>query len=231
MPKSLDSLLEYLGADVTKLPDNARALNVKMQVFETSQLDSSTHSSSIPLFTDRSYRIDLLDASGVQTKSIGQSGTLASGQVWTSLAGLAGKSVRLQVRPIGPLAQISHLMVTVGNVYDLPSSDATLGKTIFDDRESTPDKMALSEAYPNPFNPNTVIKYQLSTDSRTSLIIYDVLGREVATLANGMMAAGFHSETWNAQNCASGMYFARLVVTDAVGKQVYAKTAKLLLMK
>jgi len=95
----------------------------------------------------------------------------------------------------------------------------------------TPVQYSICNTYPNPFNPTTVIRYQITEDSKTSLIIYDVLGREVATLANGMMAAGYHSATWNAQNVATGVYFARLVVTDALGKQVYAKTAKLLLMK
>ena len=85
--------------------------------------------------------------------------------------------------------------------------------------------------YPNPFNPSTQMRFGLPEAAHVSLVLYDILGREVATLANGMMEAGYHSAIWNAQNAASGMYFARLVVIDALGKQGYAKTTKLMLMK
>jgi hypothetical protein len=97
--------------------------------------------------------------------------------------------------------------------------------------DKMPRQLSLSQNYPNPFNPTTVISVQLTVDSRVHLVVYDLLGREVSVLADGMMTAGLHSATWNAQNVSSGMYFARLVVTDAFGKQLYIKTMKMMLMK
>jgi hypothetical protein len=96
---------------------------------------------------------------------------------------------------------------------------------------TSPLVYSLTQNYPNPFNPTTEIRYQLSENSIVSLDIYDILGRRVAVLASGIMAAGDHTVAWNAQNAASGMYFARMVAADASGSQVYAKTIKLMLMK
>jgi hypothetical protein len=69
---------------------------------------------------------------------------------------------------------------------------------------------ALSQNYPNPFNPATVIKYSVATESHVSLKVYDALGREVATLMDGLVAAGNHQATLNAASLASGVYFYRL---------------------
>ncbi len=75
---------------------------------------------------------------------------------------------------------------------------------------SIPTQMTLEQNYPNPFNPSTVISYQLSAVSRVTLKIYDVLGREVATLVNQEQNPGSHVVTFNAGKLASGVYFYRL---------------------
>ncbi len=89
----------------------------------------------------------------------------------------------------------------------------------------------LDAAYPNPFNPTTTIAFALPMDAKVHLVVYDLLGREIACLANGLHQAGYHTITWNARNAATGSYVARLVVFDALGKEVYTKTSKLVLMK
>ena len=89
----------------------------------------------------------------------------------------------------------------------------------------TPVNFALNQNYPNPFNPSTVISYQLPSNSRVSLKIYDILGREVASLIEGYQTAGVHQAQFNAQNLSSGVYFYRL---SAPG-QDFVK--KMLLMK
>jgi hypothetical protein len=85
--------------------------------------------------------------------------------------------------------------------------------------------------YSNPFNPSTTIKFDLPEPSRVSLFVYDVLGRKIAELENGMKAAGYHSTVWNASSIASGEYFARFTATDAQGNVKLAKVSKLLLAK
>ena len=68
----------------------------------------------------------------------------------------------------------------------------------------------LSQNYPNPFNPTTTITYRLKKTVKVSLIVYDILGREVARLVNGRQNAGKHQVRFNANNLASGVYIYRL---------------------
>jgi thermitase len=79
--------------------------------------------------------------------------------------------------------------------------------------------------YPNPFNPSTVIKYQLSEASLVSLKVYDVMGKEVTTLVNSFQNKGSYDVTFNANGLSSGIYFYKL---NANGKQLINK---MLLMK
>jgi flagellar hook assembly protein FlgD len=83
----------------------------------------------------------------------------------------------------------------------------------------------LDQNYPNPFNPTTVITYQLFTYGYTTLKVYDVLGREVATLVDGEKSAGVHAVSWDASHLSSGAYFYRLKVGDFsdVKKMIHMK--------
>ena len=90
---------------------------------------------------------------------------------------------------------------------------------------AVPKDYALYQNYPNPFNPSTVVQYDLPKVSNVSLKVYDVLGREVATLVNAKQAAGSYQVTFNMDRYASGIYFVRLVA----GK--YVHTEKMMLLK
>lgn len=77
------------------------------------------------------------------------------------------------------------------------------------DAENASD-FQLEQNYPNPFNPSTQIQFTLRTSNLARLSVYDILGREVAVLADGMMPAGTHSVTFDATGLASGVYVYRL---------------------
>jgi len=94
-----------------------------------------------------------------------------------------------------------------------------------------PSTYGLSDAYPNPFNPETVFKFQLPEDSQVSLATYNVLGQRVTELADGFFESGHHSATWNASSFASGVYLARFTATDAIGSVRLSTTQKLVLTK
>ncbi len=73
-----------------------------------------------------------------------------------------------------------------------------------------PSKFDLSQNYPNPFNPSTKINFDMPKDGLVSLKIYDMLGREVATLVNEIRTAGYYTVDFNASSLSSGIYFYRI---------------------
>ena len=77
-----------------------------------------------------------------------------------------------------------------------------------------PEIVTLGPNYPNPFNPSTEISFALPETAHVTLILYDLLGRTVATLADGPVAAGRHTVRWQASSYPSGLYLARLRVND-----------------
>ncbi|MDI6803819.1 MAG: T9SS type A sorting domain-containing protein, partial [Bacteroidota bacterium] len=91
--------------------------------------------------------------------------------------------------------------------------------------KNMPVEYGLSQNHPNPFNPTTIINYQLPIDSWVTLKVYDVLGREVATLVDEFKDGGYYEATWDATNIPSGVYFYRLQAGT------YSDTKKLLLIK
>ncbi|RJQ57664.1 MAG: T9SS C-terminal target domain-containing protein [Stygiobacter sp.] len=88
-----------------------------------------------------------------------------------------------------------------------------------------PTEIRLEQNYPNPFNPETAISYQLSAFSFVTLKVYDVLGREVATLVNEHKVSGVYEVKFNRSNLASGIYFYRLTTTTAAitKKMIFSK--------
>jgi len=106
-------------------------------------------------------------------------------------------------------------------------------------KRTKPTSFALHPNHPNPFNPTTTIRFDLPEGSNVSLVIYDILGRQVAELVKGQYEAGYHSVTWNASSFAGGVYLVRFVArqieggqaTDASGAVKLSTTQKLVLTK
>jgi hypothetical protein len=99
--------------------------------------------------------------------------------------------------------------------------------TDFVSREYTshPIGYSLSQNYPNPFNPSTVISFSLPSKSFISLKVFDLIGREVATIVSEEMSAGSYSRTLNAEGLPSGVYFYRLQAGP------FTETKKLVLLR
>jgi hypothetical protein len=91
--------------------------------------------------------------------------------------------------------------------------------------QELPRIFQLDQNFPNPFNPTTTINYELLVDAHVTLKVYDVLGKEVATLVDGFVQAGFRQAHVNAATLASGVYFYRLNAGS------YTSTKKLVVLK
>jgi hypothetical protein len=97
--------------------------------------------------------------------------------------------------------------------------------SVSNERTPTPHVLALFQNFPNPFNPSTTISFELPAAGRATLKVFDVLGREAATLVNEVRQPGRHRAQWYAAGYASGVYFARLEFggRSLVSKIVLAK--------
>ena len=97
--------------------------------------------------------------------------------------------------------------------------------TSIDDKGEFPDTFNLGNAYPNPFNPSTVIPYETGVAGQVTIRVYDILGRLVSTLYNGPQSAGKHQVRFEANGLTSGKYLVRM---EAPG---YSQTRAVTLLK
>jgi hypothetical protein len=93
-----------------------------------------------------------------------------------------------------------------------------------------PTQYALSQNYPNPFNPATTIQYQVAGEGNVSLKVFDVLGREVASLVDEHQSSGRYEVRFDARRLASGIYFYKLQVANG-NSLVYTDMKKMMMVK
>ena len=113
---------------------------------------------------------------------------------------------------------------TVYDTYYVQYDDGSLPKKMLENIKPKKD-FALQQNYPNPFNPTTVISYQLPEDGFVDLRVYDVLGKEVATLVNEYKSAGYYTVSFDASKLTSGVYISTIDVNG------FVQSKKMLFMK
>lgn len=99
--------------------------------------------------------------------------------------------------------------------------------------EVVPNEYELSQNYPNPFNPSTTIRFSLPKETQLKIIVYNIIGEQVAEMAEGIYEAGYHKVTFNAGNLPSGAYIYRMESNDpSIGSgQSFVQIKKMLLIK
>ena len=97
--------------------------------------------------------------------------------------------------------------------------------SVFSENEEIPEDFILNQNYPNPFNPSTTIRWQQPETGFVTLIIYDVLGREVAKLVSEELTPGKHETVFDASRFSSGIYFYQLKAGN------FFETKKMILIK
>ena len=110
-----------------------------------------------------------------------------------------------------------------GGVWRRSLSEMITG--IENKQNNLPTSFSLQQNYPNPFNPITTINYSISQASFVTIKVYDVLGKEVATIVNGNKPVGNYSVEFDASKLVSGIYFYRLQAGN------FTETKKLILIK
>lgn len=122
---------------------------------------------------------------------------------------------------------------TLEIITDDPNNGSTLipmqveikESTGLGDKDSVPEKFTLEANYPNPFNPETVIRYALPKATQVEIEVYNAIGRHIQTLINDYRKAGYHRVTFDGSGLTSGVYLYR-IKTDG-----FQKTRKMLLIK
>jgi hypothetical protein len=128
----------------------------------------------------------------------------------------------------GAVASVdSALTLLIGRTATISASFSALSSSTvdMDSHGNIPERLELYQNYPNPFNPTTTIEFALPKAESVTLYIYDLLGREVATLVSERLAAGIHAFKWDASGLAGGVYFYRLQAGN------FVQSKKLVLMR
>jgi hypothetical protein len=163
--------------------------------------------------TGVTLQVTCVDNSNVAQKTAVR--VTAPANTWSS------QSIPMDQLASSPFTAIAFTAGSANTTFSLDELD--LVKKATTDVGSTitiPKSFSLEQNYPNPFNPTTEIGYHLSVTCLAQLIVYDILGKEITTLVNQIQQAGHHSVTFNANNLANGMYFAKL---QAEGKMQIKK--------
>jgi len=110
--------------------------------------------------------------------------------------------------------------------YALYTNDTTFNVTsVSQGGELNPENLRLGQNYPNPFNPTTTFQFSIVNSQLTIVKVYDLLGREVATLVNEVKGPGVYTARFDASSLTSGIYFYRLRTPE------FVETKKMLLLR
>lgn len=173
--------------------------------------------------------IAVADNSGISMRVETQDGTHNYHNFWD--ANLEGKGTRISVGD--KFTELIGIMFYSFNNYKLVprTNDDFIGYTTDVEEQVIPAEFSLEQNYPNPFNPSTKIKYSIPSSNSQNLIsvqlkVFDILGREVATLVNEQKSAGIYEVNFNASSLGSGVYFYRISTSNG-----FSAVRKMLLLK
>ncbi len=182
---------------------------------------------------DGSGLTQLTFLSGADTNKFTPSGAWTSDGKYILAAGYLDGTHGIFAIPTDGSGIIRQVSISQGAPPDFVGT-VTPGNTplAVSEKHTVPVAYELEQNYPNPFNPSTVVSFQLSAVSTVRLVVFDVLGREVETLVDGVRPAGSYRVTWDAARYASGVYFYRLTASETgAGGSSFVSTKRMLLLK
>ena len=197
------------------------------------EIEQAGNSLKLPILLDetRDVRSGMLQfnydptqyrVSGVTTSEASEGYLIASrieaGSVWVALAGAQaqhsgeGAIIEVELEAIGAITDQAPLALETATFNGGWIQAVAIERTSL---ANAPRDFSLSPNFPNPFNPETTLRYALPQSGKVTLTIYDMLGQEVRTLVHEVQAPGVYTVLWNGQNdhgfaVASGLYFYRI---------------------
>jgi hypothetical protein len=178
-------------------------------------LSTTNNSSSYPLFSNNSGADSICSVSRNVLDSLASS--------WG--AGNVGDSLRLRWT-VKCFTQFDSLASSANNLITLVRGVIGIEPI----SSAIPDRFFVNPNYPNPFNPETRIKFGLPSNADVKISIYDLLGRQVEVLINSRLDAGEYLANWNATNFASGIYIYKIEARDVKGNN-FIETRRMVLVK
>lgn len=173
-------------------------------------------------YTQGSWQtVKLLVNLDVDSAKILINGTIVHKWRWT--AGASGTAVPKKISASDFFGATATDEMYVDNFSYMPGANWITG--VSQNGNTVPVEYALSQNYPNPFNPTTKINFALPKSGLVTMKIYDILGKEVATLVNEVKNAGTYTVDFNASNLTSGVYFYKVSVNG------FSEVKKMLLLK
>jgi hypothetical protein len=219
--------------DIAIDPKDSRTIYIAFGGFDTTRLAKSTNAgltwmhinSPLPNVPTTAVAIDPFNTDHVYVgNDLGVFVSTDAGSTWASFNDGLFEAVTVGDLVISPSNRSIKLATHSNGVFTrklLSSSPTDVGE----EHRSLPGQFVLYQNFPNPFNPTTRILYSLSERARVTLKLYDIAGREVSTVVDGIEGAGLHFAEFDASHLASGVYLYRLKVA---GRVVDLKKALLL---
>ncbi len=117
-----------------------------------------------------------------------------------------------------------------------PSNTASATGYLLKAMPAIPPTYSLSPNFPNPFNPVTTLRFGLPEHADVTLVVYDLVGREVIRLADGPMEPAYHQVVWDSRDSAgrpvpTGVYIYRIIATGLDSGERFTQTRKMVLLK
>ena len=218
--------------------DENNRLHIEIAHKGDSPEDVALYQSDIPLFELKTYKLEF-DAYANTNRPLQVRLTDSLGRYDYSMFGLIALTRRLEHFEFeflmddytDPAARLCFALAqSAGDVYIDNISLQQVSNTEVKSSQQSPTRFRILANYPNPFNAQTTVLYELPHEADVEIRVFDVLGRTVEHQHNGLMRAGTHEFRWNAESEPSGLYFCSIHLKDARGKQL-SKMLKMMLMK
>ena len=225
------SLPDRFPMDLETDPHDTQTVYAAFGGFGTSHLFKSTDAGTnwaditgvLPDVPTTAIAVDPVNSNNVYVgNDIGVYVSTDAGINWMSFNDGLSEAIIVGDLKVSRSNRILRVATHSNGVFERNLFEPTVG--VSNDRRIVKE-FRLDQNYPNPFNPRTNIGFQTAEFGFVSLKIFDITGREVATLVHERKAPGTHTATWNADDMPSGVYFYRLMTKD------FVQTKKMLLVK